>query len=42
MLTLQEAFAQVPDPRGSRGKRYPLPLVWMPYICKKTLKLIHT
>jgi hypothetical protein len=24
MLTLQEAFAQVPDPRGSRGKRYPL------------------
>ena len=25
MLTLQEAFAQVPDSRGSRGKRYPLP-----------------
>jgi hypothetical protein len=24
MLTLQEAFAQVPDSRGSRGKRYPL------------------
>jgi predicted transposase YbfD/YdcC len=24
MPTLQEAFAQVPDPRGSRGKRYPL------------------
>lgn len=24
MLTLQEAFAQVPDPRGSRGKRYSL------------------
>jgi hypothetical protein len=22
MLSLQEAFAQVPDPRGSRGKRY--------------------
>lgn len=24
MLSLQAAFAQVPDPRGSRGKRYPL------------------
>lgn len=24
MLSLQDAFAQVPDPRGSRGKRYPL------------------
>ncbi len=24
MQTLQEAFAQVPDPRGSRGKRYPV------------------
>lgn len=24
MQTLEEAFAQVPDPRGSRGKRYPL------------------
>lgn len=24
MPTLQEAFAKVPDPRGSRGKRYPL------------------
>ncbi len=24
MLSLQEAFAQVPDPRGSRGKRYPV------------------
>lgn len=24
MQSLQDAFAQVPDPRGSRGKRYPL------------------
>jgi hypothetical protein len=24
MQTLQEAFAQVPDPRGDRGKRYSL------------------
>lgn len=26
MTTLQETFAQIPDPRGTRGKRYPLPV----------------
>lgn len=26
MTTLQETFAQIPDPRGTRGKRYPLPI----------------